>query len=98
MKRALLPLLLLSACAAPVGVTGPMVVPADAGETCRAQCATIGFDLSAVAIMANNVGCVCQPKGSVGAPVTAAVEGAMTALEQRREQQAQQSSAAPPLL
>ena len=41
--------------------------PPDAGQTCARHCQTIGMRLSAVAIMAENVGCVCQPAGAPAA-------------------------------
>jgi len=53
-------LLSLTSCVAPVGVEG-VSVPPDSAKICARHCDTIGMRLSAVAIMANNVGCVCQP-------------------------------------
>jgi hypothetical protein len=52
----------LSACMATVGVDARSI-PTDAAQTCARHCQTIGMRLSAVAIMAENVGCVCQPPG-----------------------------------
>lgn len=52
--------LALVGCMAPVGVT-TMSVPPDAAATCSSHCQTMGMRLSAVAVMANNVGCVCEP-------------------------------------
>jgi hypothetical protein len=49
----------LGACVAPVGVSN-VSIPKDAAETCARHCRTIGMRLTAVAIMAQNVGCVCQ--------------------------------------
>jgi hypothetical protein len=46
------------ACTAPVGSN--LEVPSNATSTCETHCRSIGLELSAVAIMANNVGCVCQ--------------------------------------
>ena len=48
----------VAGCTAPVGSS--LRVPHDATDTCRTLCARIGLELSAVAIMASNVGCVCQ--------------------------------------
>lgn len=62
------------ACSATVGSRAE--VPEDAGVTCRAQCQRVGMELSAMAIMANNVGCVCTARGQ-GDPTTSA--GATTA-------------------
>jgi hypothetical protein len=82
--------LLSSNCVAPVG--SEVRVPDDATATCEAQCNHIGLELSAVAIMANNVGCICQasPSGAT-AGHTEAVTGGMATImlqeEQARRQQ-----------
>jgi hypothetical protein len=92
--------LFLAGCMAPVG--SKLTVPPDAADTCASQCGSIGLRMTAVAIMANNVGCVCQPAGDA-APATAdqadpassaATAGGMATimLEQQHErQQAQQT-------
>jgi hypothetical protein len=92
---------LLTACTAPVGVKG-VKVPPDSAAICAEHCASIGMQLSAVAIMANNVGCVCQhvhgPAGvSQSSPITAGMativmqEAAeQEASERRRRQQTSQ--------
>src|SRR4029434_3879545 len=62
----------LTACMAPVGTSGVVSVPPDAAQSCAQHCQTIGMRLTAVAIMANNVGCVCQspaPAGSAAGSV-----------------------------
>ncbi|HEY5957966.1 MAG TPA: hypothetical protein VIV60_15490 [Polyangiaceae bacterium] len=59
-------LLCTMGCNAAVGVSGGVQVPHDAAATCAGHCSTLGLQLSAVAIMANNVGCVCQPRSQVG--------------------------------
>ena len=100
----LMALLSLSACMATVGVDARSIPP-DAAQTCARHCQTIGMRLSAVAIMAENVGCVCQPAGAPAASAPAAGEfgtppGGMTtiaaqqaaaavALQQRQQQQQQ---------
>jgi hypothetical protein len=53
------PLLPLTACMATVGVD-KFSLPSDAAQRCEGHCQTIGMHLTAVAIMAENVGCVCQ--------------------------------------
>jgi hypothetical protein len=58
----------LTACMAPVGTSGVISVPPDAAQTCAQHCQTIGMRLTAVAIMANNVGCVCQSPAPAGSP------------------------------
>jgi hypothetical protein len=56
----------LTACMAPVGTSGIVSVPPDAAQSCAQHCQTIGMRLTAVAIMANNVGCVCQSPAPAG--------------------------------
>src|SRR5215475_9655646 len=56
----------LTACMAPVGTSGVVSVPPDAAQSCAQHCQTIGMRLTAVAIMANNVGCVCQSPAPAG--------------------------------
>jgi hypothetical protein len=51
----------LTGCMAPVGSS--LRIPTNAADMCRKHCAEIGLALSAVAIMADNVGCVCQERG-----------------------------------
>ena len=58
----------LTACMAPVGTSGMVSVPPDAAQSCAQHCQTIGMRLTAVAIMANNVGCVCQSPAPAGSP------------------------------
>jgi len=90
----------LAACTATVGVRA-YSIPPDAAKTCAAHCQTIGMQLSAVAIMAENVGCVCQyaaaPKAGAGAAgefgtpaggmaAVAAQEAAAAAMAQQQQQ------------
>jgi hypothetical protein len=83
--------LTLLGCHAPVGST--ISVPEDAAETCRDQCHNVGLRLSAVAIMANNVGCVCQANEAAAVGQQEAVTGGMaTILLQQQEQQRQQTA------
>src|SRR4029453_9367487 len=74
----LLAALSLTACMAPVGTSGVVSVPPDAAQSCAQHCQTIGMRLTAVAIMANNVGCVCQypaPAGSAAGSSSRAAPG-----------------------
>ena len=74
----LLGALSLTACMAPVGTSGVVHVPPDAAQSCAQHCQTIGMRLTAVAIMANNVGCVCQsptPAGSAAGSSSRAAPG-----------------------
>lgn len=91
LSRALaLAALLVSGCAATVG-TGPgFYVPSDSANSCRTQCQSIDLSLGAVVVIANNVGCVCQPKGSVATrDGSVAVAGGMAALMQVQRNQQQ---------
>src|SRR5215475_9621207 len=74
----LLAALSLTACMAPVGTSGVIYVPPDAAQTCAQHCQTIGMRITAVAIMANKVGCVCQypaPAGSAAGSSSRAAPG-----------------------
>jgi hypothetical protein len=55
----LLATLSVTACMATVGAD-MMSIPPDSAQRCDGHCRSIGLSLGAVAIMANNVGCVCQ--------------------------------------
>jgi hypothetical protein len=78
---------LLSGCATNVGTSSGHYVPPTAAGTCQAQCQAIGLELAAVVVMADNVGCVCQPKGATAARASStAVAGGMAAILQQDEQ------------
>ena len=63
----------LAACDARVGAHGITSVPPDARAQCDTQCKKAEMELSALAIMANTVGCVCQlPSKTVADESTAA--------------------------
>lgn len=91
-----------------VGAEG-VRVPADSAQRCQAHCQSIGLELTAVAIMANNVGCVCEqparpapagPRGIDAGPGAGArrqassTAGGMAAIEMQRAQEEQQRQAA----
>ncbi|MBN2194380.1 MAG: hypothetical protein JW751_16305 [Polyangiaceae bacterium] len=52
----------LVGCVAPVG--SRIRIPRDAAAKCAEQCERTGMELSAVAIMAENIGCVCVSEPS----------------------------------
>jgi hypothetical protein len=88
--------LLYGACTAPVGSN--LNVPSNAASTCETHCRSIGLELSAVAIMASNVGCICQRPKAVQA-ASRGEEGISAGMatimlqeqeQSRRAQQAQQ--------
>lgn len=91
----------LSGCTAPVG--SDIRVAPDSAERCEAHCQSIGLELTAVAIMANNVGCVCErarvsgagtggdiaQKGTDARSRASTAAGGMVAIELERERQRQ---------
>ncbi len=82
-------------CMAQVGST--LTVPSDARQTCESHCEELDMRLTAVAVMANNVGCVCGYRDAGASEPTAgqteAVSGGMvTILLQEEERQRQQST------
>src|SRR5690606_25227090 len=90
-RAVLLSSVLLPSCSmAPVGSS--LEVPSDAALTCKHHCESIGLPLSAVAIMASNVGCVCEaaPLGSerLSSEVSSknAVTGGMATIMLQEEQ------------
>jgi len=79
----------IAGCMAPVGSS--LRVPRDATDTCRRLCAEVGLEMSAVAIMANNVGCVCQEhrqgsRAAASADREAVTAGMATILLEEEEQ------------
>lgn len=83
-------------CQAPVG--SAREVPPDAADTCAEHCQTVGMRLTAVAIMASNVGCICQHGGEKGAAPggEASAAGMATIMLQEEAQREQQRQAAIP--
>ena len=85
-------------CAAKVGAYGVVKVPEDGQQQCDAQCSTMGMSTGAVVIMANVVGCVCEPAEDASASETdrsdqtvdSALAGGMAAIVLQRAQQQQQ--------
>jgi hypothetical protein len=88
LKRALSVGLLLAAsaplasCIPPVAVGVRAAIPPDAAQTCDVQCQMIGMRLSAAAIMAGQVGCVCQygPQARAGVDTSAATVAGMATI------------------
>lgn len=93
MKRSLLCFLAFTAagCSAHVGSTA--AIPDNANGTCEEQCAEVGMHLGAMVVMANNVGCVCEP-GDSGKTSRAAALGGMATIAILEEQQRQAAQAA----
>jgi hypothetical protein len=88
----------LSGCVATVGAE-KLSVPRDSAQQCARHCAAIGMSLGAVAIMAENVGCICKPAqtesgGGEAAGITAGM--ATIAMQVQQRQQQQQPTAAAP--
>jgi hypothetical protein len=80
-------------------------LPSDSAQVCSAHCDSLGLQMSAVVVILNSVGCVCQPPnllptgnpGSSAPGASASVGGAVVAAhiaaQQRAQQQQQQSTA-----
>lgn len=88
MALAVIGLAVVSGCSATVGVPSGFI-PKDAKAECEGQCRLIGMSLGAVAIMAGNVGCVCQASTGPATPV--AVMGGMAAIDGQRRAAVNQS-------
>ncbi len=76
-----------------------MNIPPDAANQCKSQCESVGLELSAVAIMAGTIGCVCEVRhskvGNSGDNAASASAGMATIMMQReRQRQAQQQQQA----
>jgi hypothetical protein len=70
MKRLVLVCLLVAGCATAAATRRS--VPRERADECRANCASLGMELSAMVIMMNSAGCVCQPAGRPSASTTGA--------------------------
>jgi hypothetical protein len=79
-------------CQASVGTAGVISVPKDATPRCAGICTDIGLNLASVVVMANHVGCVCEPSPSNAAPdrKAASAAGGMAAILLAEEEQRQQ--------
>jgi hypothetical protein len=97
--------LLVGCMPAPVGAAGFSSVPTDGASQCADQCGKMGLRLSAVAVMANHVGCVCEvpPAGGQVAPASAGKQSlapagmatlALLAQAQADEEQRRQNASA----
>jgi hypothetical protein len=82
--------LLLAGCAAqPVSMF--TTIPKDTGQECTKICGNIGLSMTAVVVVASQVGCVCEKSGaSRAAGASAASGGAVIAIEAAQRQQQQQ--------
>jgi hypothetical protein len=84
-----------SACMANVGAQSK-TIQSDAAGICEQQCQRIGLHMTAVAIMAETVGCVCQASAPAAAADNAGASSAgmatiMIQAAARRQQQQQQA-------
>lgn len=90
--------LLLAGCATASVGSGEAKIPADAPHKCAQDCAEVGMQLAGMVTMADNVGCVCEPRGPATSSISrnvAAFGGTTAVLAQRaaykrRQQQQQQ--------
>ncbi len=90
MRTAVVLVLLLAGC---VGTTRPPVarfltVPPDTAQECSNICQSIGLQLSAVVVVTNSAGCVCEVQPRAGSAVpggaSAASAGALIVVEAER--------------
>ena len=87
---AVVSLTLFTGCFATVGVQDHIKVPPESAQVCKGHCASIGLELGAVAIMASNVGCICQPKSEIASKSASTAAGMATIMlqeQQRRNDQ-----------
>jgi len=95
--------LALSACAVERAVTPGRALPKERATECDANCTALGMRLSAMVLIMNSAGCVCEPKANAAAPApsapSAAVLGAATGVAavtaHAEEQQTQETATAP---
>ena len=81
-------LALLTAACAVRPVSGMMTVPNDTPASCTSICENMGLKLSAVVVIANEVGCVCQKAADGQAGAAAVAAGVFIAIQRaddRRE-------------
>lgn len=77
-------------CAANVGVENAKI-PSNAARTCESQCQHIGLTMTAVAMMADTVGCICQPPAATSSRDNAGATAAgMSTIMLQRERQERQ--------
>ena len=57
----------LLGCTAQVGVHQSVDLPSDAAATCERQCEHVGLDFDGLAIVSNNVACLCSRPGAPSA-------------------------------
>lgn len=96
MTRLALILLLASACTTVSPIRG-VTLEKDTGDQCTHHCGDLGMRMSAVVIISNMTGCVCEPReaktgqqGGASAVTSGAVAALMAAQEAERQAAAQQ--------
>jgi hypothetical protein len=51
----------IAGCATTVGATDPASTPAEAAQTCEAQCEALGLEMDAIGLHKREVSCICEP-------------------------------------
>lgn len=51
----------VAGCATTVGAADPASTPAEAAQTCEAQCEALGLEMDAIALHKRDVSCICEP-------------------------------------
>ena len=100
MRRWIALSLLSAACVTPP-VSGLARVPAETPDECDKNCGAMGMQMSAVVLVANMAGCVCERPGAApgragGASAVAAGATAALAAARRQQQQQQPPPYVPP--
>lgn len=92
--------LALAACATQGAVGGTYHLDPNAGRECVAHCGVLDMDLTAVVVIMNNTGCVCEPRqrrtGAPGGGAAAAGGAAIHAAVQMQHQPPPKAPLAPP--
>jgi len=88
----------LAACTIDKAVGAGMRLSPALAVDCADHCRTLGMRLTAVVVVANSGGCVCEPidRTATGAAGAAAVAGGVVVQQSQQQAQQQQSSPTPP--
>jgi hypothetical protein len=86
--------LLLGGCTTVAPVASLSHVPSDTAQECQSICQGIGLELSAVVIVRNSAGCVCEksPRAANASSGAAAASGAVIAAAEDEQQHQNQQN------
>ena len=88
MRCAPLLTLLAMGCSAASPLSSSFDLPRERTDECVQACTSLGLQMSAVVVIANSVGCVCEPgtKSAASNKAIAAAGGLVVLASQRRQQ------------